>query len=283
MRIESVRFDASGNPTFVVTGGISFFLPLSRVDELAGIVAAMAGDDADAKAPDGCDAKVPDGDDAKALDGADAKALDGADAKALDGADPKGGAGSQGGAGPRAFLERLPGTRLEFSEEDDLYLFLASTDEALKARKKALELCARAEQSSAGLAAKLASRGFSRKTVNAVIRGLKDERILDDERYARVWARGRAERRAAGPALLAAELRSRGQGEGAIRAALEDIDFSRALARATAKEYARMAALWRKKGLELNENFRDSVYRTLKRQGFDPEKIREELERIIQN
>lgn len=249
MRIESVRFDASGNPTLVVTGGISFFLPLSRVDELADLIAAMAQDGAGRE----------------------------------NGAEPRGGSGNPDGSGRRAFLESLPRARLEFTEEDDLYLFLASTDEALKARKKALELCARAEQSSAGLAAKLASRGFSRKTVAAVIRSLKDERILDDERYARVWARGRAERRAAGPALLAAQLRSRGQGEGAIHAALEDIDFSRALARATAKEYARLAALWRKKGLELNENFRDSVYRTLKRQGFDPEKIREELERIAQN
>ena len=40
MRIESVRFDASGNPTLVVTGGISFFLPLSRVDELADMIAS---------------------------------------------------------------------------------------------------------------------------------------------------------------------------------------------------------------------------------------------------
>jgi len=255
VRIESVRFDASGNPTLVVTGGISFFLPLSRVDELADMIAAMASDSGDTEALDG----------------------------AAKGHGCDEGSGSRGGSGQRAFLESLARTRLEFSEEDDLYLFLASTDEALKARKKALELCARAEQSSAGLAAKLASRGFSRKTIAAVIRSLKDERILDDERYARVWARGRAERRAAGPALLAAELRSRGQGEGAIRAALEDIDFSRALARATAKEYARLAALWRKKGLELNENFRDNVYRTLKSQGFDPEKIREELERIAQN
>jgi len=254
VRIESVRFDASGNPTLVVTGGISFFLPLSRVDEFAGMIAAMA------------------------LDGTEPQGGTGL----LEGSGLRKGSGTPSGSGRRAFLESLPQTRLELSEEDDLYLFLASTDEALKARKKALDLCARAEQSSAGLAAKLASRGFSRKTVTAVIKSLKDERILDDERYARVWARGRAERRAAGPALLAAELRSRGQGEGAIRAALEDIDFSRALARATTKEYARQAALWRKKGLELNENFRDSVYRTLKRQGFDPEKIREELERIVQ-
>ncbi|HWR11800.1 MAG TPA: regulatory protein RecX [Rectinemataceae bacterium] len=251
MRIESVRFDASGNPTFVVTGGISFFLPLSRVDELADILAGAA----------------PGGEAGAGLDMDNGSGI--SDSFVFD-----------DGPGRRAFLERIPRIGVEFSEEDDLYLFLASRDEELKARRKALELCARAEQSSAGLSAKLASRGFSRKTVATVIGSLREERILDDERYARAWARGRAERRACGPALLAAELRSRGQGEGAIRSALEDIDFSRALARAAVKEHARLAAVWEKKGLKLNENFSDTLYRTLKRQGFDPEKIREAIKHL---
>ncbi|MDP2791749.1 MAG: RecX family transcriptional regulator [Rectinemataceae bacterium] len=228
MRIESVRFDASGNPTFVATGGISFYIPLSRADELLDLLKAHGG----------------------LLDG-------------------------DAGSGRRASLKALPVIVSEFEREDDVYILLASIDEEERARHKAIELCARAEQFSHGLAIKLAAKGFSRKAVKAVVDGLVTEGILDDARYARVWARGRAERRAAGPALLAAELRSRGLGEGAVKTALQDIDFSRALARAIGKETARLEAAWRKKGLKQDERFHDALYWALKKQGFDPEEIRD--------
>jgi regulatory protein len=243
VRIESVRFDASGNPTIVVTGGVSFFLPLFWVDELANVINRM-GPIANGKN------------------------------------DVTGGVHHDvmQDAVRRAFLAGLPRQGLEFSEENELYEFLSALDEERKAKRKALELCARAEQSSMGLSAKLAAKGFSGKAVKAAIASLKEEHIVDDARYARVWARGRAERRAAGPALLAAELRSRGQGEDAVRGALADIDFRRVLARAAAKERTRLEAAWRRKGLELDESFKETLYRILKRQGFDSEMILDELE-----
>ena len=231
MRIESVRFDASGNPTFVVTGGISFFIPRSRSAELLAFLA-------------------------------DKSWLKGGDVDGKDG---------------RASLTALPNSVPEFDREDDLYILLFLIDEEQRARRKAIDLCARAEQSSHGLAVKLAAKGFSSKPVKAAVESLKAEGIVDDARYARVWARGRAERRATGPALLAAELRSRGLGEGAVRTALEDVDFSRALARAIARETARLESVWRKKGLKKDERFRDTLYWALKKQGFDPDAIREAL------
>jgi len=236
VRIESVRFDASGNPTIVVTGGISFFIPFSRAPTLLGLV-------------DGGHQDI----------GAGMTAAD---------------------AATRSFLQRLPMSSPDFMEEDEIYQALVSIDEECRARRKALELCARAEQSSAGLQVKLIAKGFSRRIAMAVIRALVAEGIVDDTRYARAWARGLAERRAAGPALLAAELRSRGQGEDAVRAALEDVDFSRALARAAAKERARLAAAWRKKGREPNARFNEELYRILKRQGFDADKIMEEIKKM---
>ncbi|PKL06986.1 MAG: hypothetical protein CVV53_01570 [Spirochaetae bacterium HGW-Spirochaetae-9] len=223
MRIESVRFDASGNPTFVVTGGISFFIPLSRCAELL--------------------ASLPDGKDSQLI-----------------------------------ALAALPDSVPEFGSEDDFFMLLASIDEEQRARRKVIELCARAEQSSHGLSAKLVAKGFSSKAAKAAIESLKTDGVVDDARFARIWARGRAERRAAGPALLAAELRSRGLGEGAVKAALEDIDFSRALARAIGKETARLEGAWRKKGLRKDERFHDALYWALKKQGFDPEAIREALQ-----
>ena len=237
MRIESVRFDASGNATIVVTGGISFFMPLSRVDD---VMCAVPGFVA--------------------------------------------GEGSEtGDEGRRAFLKWLPLLGTEFDQEDELYAVLASIDEEMRAKRKALDLCARAEQSSVGLEAKLAAKGFSRKAAKEAIASLAQARIVDDARYARIWARGREERRACGPALLAAELRSRGQGEDAIRAAIEEIDFSGVLARAAARERAKLAAAWRKKGLEPDRRFADELYRILKRQGFDPENIRDEFDNQERN
>lgn len=270
MRIESVRFDASGIATIVVTGGFSFLFPLTRVDSLAEALTSMGAP------PAGC----PGGSSAAGEgDASGAAAGEGC----IGGADTVSDAASVSGAARRAFLEDLTRTGLKFGEEDEFYIVLADVDEEFRARRKALELCARAEQSSAGLAVKLAAKGFSRRAAKAAIRSLSEEGIVDDERYARAWVRGRAERRAFGPALLVAELRSRGQSEGTIRAALSGIDFSRALARAASRERSRLEAIWLRKGLDKNERFRDELYRILKRQGFDPEKIREELERLDQD
>lgn len=242
MRIESVRFDASGNPTIVVTGGISFFLPIDRVSELVDALGEDRGEEG------AREAGLP-----------------------------------RTGAELKSFLLAMAESDYEFSEEEGFYATLATIDAELRARRKALELCARAEQSSAGLQAKLIAKGFSRQIAKAVIQALAAEGVVDDARYARVWARGRAERRAAGPALLAAELRSRGQGEDAVRGALEDIDFSRALARATLRESAKIAKAWKKKGLEPNLRFKEELYRILKRQGFDSEKIAEEIKKMEQD
>lgn len=276
MRIESVRCDASGNATVVVTGGISFFMSLRRVCELPLPWAEPLREDQDA----------------------------------LSREDP---------ALARIVLERLARGDFEFDGEDQLLAALKWVDEEERARRRAILLCARAEQSSSGLAAKLMSKGFSRRAALAAIESLKTEKIVDDARYARIWARGRAERRTAGPALLAAELRSRGQGEDAVRGALESIDFDRVLARAAIKEIARLDRSRHEKpkagslrfgfygqkrteseGASLDDNFAggeipesadipkrdgrfwDELYHVLKGQGFDGDKIREEIDNLKQ-
>jgi len=244
VRIESVRFDASGNATIVVTGGVSFFIPCARVFELP--------------LPETLEAD-------------------------------KGDLSPENLAYAKTFLNALAIGDFEFGNEDEFFLALAAIDEEERARHKAIQLCARAEQSSSGLAAKLAAKGFSRKAAASAIESLKNEKIVDDARYARIWARGRAARRAAGPACLAAELRSRGQGEDAVRGALAEIDFDGVLARAAAKELARLdrSSLARFKAKpdlsrekHRDERFWDELYHVLKRQGFDGEKIREEISQL---
>jgi len=225
VRIESVRFDASGNATIAASGGISFFVPAARVEELRDLVEGER---------DGWTGR--------------------------NGGIERGRGFPARSAGLESLAERGP----ELDREDELYCLLAAIDEEFRAKKKALELCARAEQSSRGLEAKLAARGFSRRAVKAALESLRGEGILDDARYARIWARG-------------------GQGEDAVRLALRDIDFSSVLARAAVREHERLAAVWRRKGLKIDGSFRDSLYRILRRQGFDPEMIREEIAKLLQS
>lgn len=299
MRIESVQFETSGTSTIVVTGGFSFLLPLSRLPELLVSLpkvflkgAGWGGDEGE---------------------GGDSG-----------GRGPGPGPRKTGDAENAAFfakkaLQELASSGLEFEGEDDFYGALKTIDEEYRAEKKALELCARAEQSSQGLLNKLLAKGFSRKAARAAVGKLMESGIVDDARYACAWARSRAERRAAGPALLAAELRSRGQGEDIVRAALQSVDFDDVLARAAKKELARIlksrqkgtvrsrspgsayGTSFRAVGLEISSgrpladadttgDNRNSptpdgrvartLYLSLKRQGFDSEKIRDEIEKL---
>jgi regulatory protein len=235
VRIESVRFDASGNAAIAVSGGVFFILPKARIDEFAEIAAAAWG------LEPGC---APD------------------------------------------FLSGLPAAAPEFGEEDNAYRFLVLADETARALRKAVELCARAEQSSGGLSIKLAQRGFSRKAANAALEALAERGIVDDRRYAALWARHRAERKGEGPATVTAELRARGFRPDDIGAALSEIDFGPALAIAVQKETAKLAAMLRKRGRgdedESGSNgdiLRDSLRRNLRKQGFDADLIREEIDK----
>ncbi|MCE1195740.1 recombination regulator RecX, partial [bacterium] len=137
--------------------------------------------------------------------------------------------GALGGGAARSFLSALPAAAPEFEADDEAYRFLARADETARATRKAVELCARAEQSSAGLSAKLAQRGFSRKAANEALETLAEQGIIDDRRYAALWARQRAERRGEGPSTIAAELRARGFRSELVADALAEIDFGRAL------------------------------------------------------
>ncbi|HOI22670.1 MAG TPA: RecX family transcriptional regulator [Spirochaetales bacterium] len=52
MRIESVRYDASGDATIVASGGIVFLLPLRRIHEFAAMAAERLGIPFDAENPE---------------------------------------------------------------------------------------------------------------------------------------------------------------------------------------------------------------------------------------
>ena len=76
-------------------------------------------------------------------------------------------------------------------------------------RAKALELLARREHSRLELQQKLAQRGFPVENIDPVLDQLTEERLLDEGRYAELYACSRADK-GYGPLRIARELRERG-------------------------------------------------------------------------
>lgn len=86
-------------------------------------------------------------------------------------------------------------------------------------RAKALELLARREHSRLELRQKLLQRGFPSDHIEATLDRLVEERLLDENRYAELYACGRADK-GYGPLRIARELRERGVPEDAVAATL---------------------------------------------------------------
>jgi regulatory protein len=76
-------------------------------------------------------------------------------------------------------------------------------------RAKALELLARREHARLELRQKLAQRGFPVENIDPVLDQLTEERLLDEGRYAELYACSRADK-GYGPLRIARELRERG-------------------------------------------------------------------------
>jgi regulatory protein len=114
-----------------------------------------------------------------------------------------------------------------------------------------------------------------------VIGRLKAEGLLDDARYAREFARQRAENRRQGSYRIARELRARGVPDRHIEAALE-ASFAKTDEKTLLRE--RLARQLRKMGrragqaLELRQ--RASLYRSLLRAGFSADDVHRELRRL---
>lgn len=197
VRITSVQLETSGEAIRIVAGGFSFSLPIEKARTL---VSMVRGDG---------EASHPDGD-----------------------------AGDASAAQVLVTLQRLRDTGSEFGEEDDFFVALRRLSDEAGAEAKALRLCARAEQYSQGLRAKLLAAGYDAGCAKVVVKKMQDSGFVDDSRYAAAWAESRARRGGAGPAAVAAALRARGVGEDAIRGAIAAVDWDDVLARALDKACA---------------------------------------------
>ncbi len=86
-------------------------------------------------------------------------------------------------------------------------------------RAKAMELLARREHSRLELRQKLIQRGYSPAQIDPVLDRLIEECVLDESRYAELYASTRADK-GYGPLRIARELRERGVPDDAVAAAL---------------------------------------------------------------
>jgi len=99
---------------------------------------------------------------------------------------------------------------------------MAAADPAA-VRAKAMELLARREHSRLELRQKLLQRGYSPELIDPVLEQLIEERLLDEGRYAEIYACGRADK-GYGPLRIARELRERGVPEDRIAATLATLE-----------------------------------------------------------
>lgn len=93
-----------------------------------------------------------------------------------------------------------------------------ATDPAI-IRTKALELLARREHSRLELRQKLIQRGYPSERIEPVLEQLAEERLLDENRYAELYACARADK-GYGPLRIARELRERGVPDALVAATL---------------------------------------------------------------
>lgn len=107
-----------------------------------------------------------------------------------------------------------------------------------------------------------------------VLQRLKEERLLDDARYAVQFARSHAETRRQGRFRIVRELRARGVPDRHIEAALQEV-FTEVDEGALARK--RIKRRLRQLRGPLDQRKLASLYRTLLGAGFSPDLIRQEL------
>ncbi|MCL2209622.1 MAG: recombination regulator RecX [Treponema sp.] len=151
------------------------------------------------------------------------------------------------------------------------------TPEYLKAEKTALNLIARAEQCSAGLARKLEKRKHDSSVINEVISSLTGKKLIDDSRYARFWLQSRL-RFTRSPRQLLSSLCAKGIDRDEAASALssvldEETEF--ALLERFVKKYERKSAGKR----DNTEDVTRSLKFLLRNEGFSMEAVQRFLNR----
>src|SRR3974390_450728 len=123
----------------------------------------------------------------------------------------------------------------------------------------------------------LARRCEDEKLVQAVMARLKQEKLVDDARYARQFARYRTDSRKQGQFRIARDLRARGVPDHHIESALKDAVEESDPAAMVRQRIERKMRLYRG---EIDQRKLASLYRSLIAAGFPADLIRKELHRV---
>lgn len=102
------------------------------------------------------------------------------------------------------------------------------------ALKRAYQFLSYRPRSEAEVRAKLSQLGFPPKSIETTLEKLRSLSLLDDESFAREWARGRAEGPGYGPLRIERELRQKGIEKSVIREVLRET-FGQGEGKETAK------------------------------------------------
>jgi regulatory protein len=156
--------------------------------------------------------------------------------------------------------------------EDEKIAHLQDDDGREKAYQKALNFLSYRPRSEAEIRRNLGehSRGeedhLSEETIEYVIERLKENGLLNDTRFAKLWVENRSEMRPRSRRALEYELKQLGVDAQTIAQSLEEVD-EQAMAYRLAQKQARKI-----KELEWKD-FRQKMYRSLAQRGFDYEII----------
>ena len=149
-----------------------------------------------------------------------------------------------------------------------------SQQEALRRAFKFLSYRPRSE---AEVRTKLGRLGFPQKSVDTTLEKLRSLSLLNDEAFARGWARGRAEGRSYGPLRIERELRQKGIAELLIRQVVQET-----FGQEEGKERARGLVAKRFRGKDLGD--RKILHRAMsfrQRRGYRSSVIAEVLKQPV--
>lgn len=140
------------------------------------------------------------------------------------------------------------------------------SDDAIEARRKAMDLLARREHARVELERKLTATGFAADTVLDVLQRLADEGLQSDRRFVGAFVQSRINQ-GKGPLRIHADLGQRGIATGLIDEVLEETGEDwYALARE-----ARVKKFGRSQPVEFRDKARQM--RFLQYRGFEPDQI----------
>lgn len=142
------------------------------------------------------------------------------------------------------------------------------------ATQRAIELLSYRPRAEAEIRKRLAEKGFAPADIEAVLVRLRENGLVNDEEFARVWAENRTTFRPRSRRMVSAELRLKGLTEETITQALNELPEDGDLAYQSAQRYAR-----RLEGLDW-EDFRKKLAGHLGRKGFSYDVVADVTRRV---